>query len=179
MIFFSAASFSDCTSLSRAPVSSLRRLWRLPHYRLPKPRGTSSNGQKALSLFRHLPSPCKRQQRDQEHRQQYPSSKTESHISSYSKGQKQDPTNPTACPAFCAQRFSPHFSRAFYCGDGSGHVYCVALCRAPRRTVEYVCGALGRAPCIHARLRRLATKPREKCGLGVLLVWGHSLIMLS
>jgi hypothetical protein len=40
-----------------------------------------------------------------------------------------------------------------------------ALCRAPRRTVKYVCGALGRAPCIHARLRRLATKPREKCGL--------------
>ena len=60
---------------------------------------------------------------------------------------------------------NPHFSPAFYCGDGSGHVYCVALCRAPRRTVEYVCGALGRAPCIHARLRRLATKPGEKCGL--------------
>jgi hypothetical protein len=60
---------------------------------------------------------------------------------------------------------SPHFSRAFYCGGGSGHVYCVALGRAPRRTVEYVCGALGRAPCIHARLRRLATKPREKRGL--------------
>ena len=59
----------------------------------------------------------------------------------------------------------PHFSPAFYCGDGSGHVYCVALHRAPRRTVEYACGALGRAPCIHARLRRLATKPDEKCGL--------------
>jgi hypothetical protein len=59
---------------------------------------------------------------------------------------------------------NPHFSRAFYCGGGSGHVYGVALRRAPRRTVEYVCGALGRAPCIHARLRRLATKPREKCG---------------
>ncbi len=29
----------------------------------------------------------------------------------------------------------------------------------------YACGALGRAPCIHARLRRLATKSREKCGL--------------
>ena len=41
----------------------------------------------------------------------------------------------------------------------------VALRRAPRRTVKYVCGALGRAPCIHARLRLLATKPREKCGL--------------
>ncbi len=34
-----------------------------------------------------------------------------------------------------------------------------------RRTVEYACGALGRAPCIHARLRRLATKPGEKSGL--------------
>jgi hypothetical protein len=45
---------------------------------------------------------------------------------------------------------SPHFSQAFYCGGGSGHVYCVAL---------------RRAPCIHARLRRLATKPCEKCGL--------------
>jgi hypothetical protein len=67
---------------------------------------------------------------------------------------------------------SPHFSQAFYCGGGSGHVYCVALPRAPRRTVEYACGALSRAgwkapdaPCIHARLRRLATKPCEKCGL--------------
>ena len=59
----------------------------------------------------------------------------------------------------------PHFSRAFYCGVGSGHVCCVALGRAPRRTVEYACGALGRAPCIHARLRRLATITREKCGL--------------
>ena len=61
---------------------------------------------------------------------------------------------------------SPHFSQAFYCGGGSGHVYCVALRQAPRRTVEYVCRALGRAPCIHARLRRLATKPCEKSGLG-------------
>jgi hypothetical protein len=60
---------------------------------------------------------------------------------------------------------SPHFSQAFYCGGGSGHVYCVALRRAPRRTVECACGALGRAPCIHARLRRLATKPCEKSGL--------------
>jgi hypothetical protein len=30
---------------------------------------------------------------------------------------------------------------------------------------QFICGALGRAPCIHARLRRLATKPYEKCGL--------------
>ena len=57
---------------------------------------------------------------------------------------------------------NPHFSQDFYCGGADGHVYCVALRRAPRRTVEYVCGALGRAPCIHARLRRLATKPCEK-----------------
>jgi hypothetical protein len=62
---------------------------------------------------------------------------------------------------------NPHFSPAFYCGGGSRHVYCVALCRAPRHTVEYACGALGRAPCIHARLRRLATKSGEKCGLGL------------
>jgi hypothetical protein len=61
--------------------------------------------------------------------------------------------------------FNPHFSRAFYSGSASGHVYFVALCRAPRRTVEYACGALGRAPCIHARLHCLATKSREKCGL--------------
>ena len=45
---------------------------------------------------------------------------------------------------------------------GSGHVYYVALGRAPRHTVEYACGALRRAPCIHARLRRLATKPASK-----------------
>ena len=41
---------------------------------------------------------------------------------------------------------------------------CVALGQAPRRTVEYACGALGRAPCIHARLHRLATKSGEKAG---------------
>ncbi len=29
-------------------------------------------------------------------------------------------------------------------------------------------GLLGRTPCIHARLRRLATKPGEKCGLAFL-----------
>jgi hypothetical protein len=60
---------------------------------------------------------------------------------------------------------SPHFSQAFYCGSGYGHVYCVALRRAPRHTVEYACGALRRAPCIHARLRCLAKKSCEKCGL--------------
>ena len=76
------------------------------------------------------------------------------------------------CEPLLLRPTSPLFSRAFYCGGGSGHVYCVALRRAPRRTVEYACGALGRAgweapdaPCIHARLRRLATKPREKNGL--------------
>jgi len=60
-----------------------------------------------------------------------------------------------------------HFSQIFYCGGGSGHVYGVALCRAPPRTVEYVC-ALGRAPCIHARLHRLALGMCEKCGLALL-----------
>jgi hypothetical protein len=60
---------------------------------------------------------------------------------------------------------NPHFSPSFCCGGGSGHVYCVALPRAPRHTVKYACGALRRAPCIHARLRRLATKDGEKCGL--------------
>ncbi len=62
---------------------------------------------------------------------------------------------------------SPHFSPTFYCGVGSGHVYCVALPRAPRRTVKYASGALSHAPGIHARLHRLATKPGEKCGLEI------------
>jgi len=31
---------------------------------------------------------------------------------------------------------SPHFSQAFYCGVGYGHVYGVALGRAPRHTVK-------------------------------------------
>jgi len=60
---------------------------------------------------------------------------------------------------------NPHFSPSFCCCGGSGHVYCVALPRAPRHTVKYACGALRRAPCIHARLHRLATKHGEKCGL--------------
>jgi hypothetical protein len=67
---------------------------------------------------------------------------------------------------------NPHFSPTFHCGGGSGHITNVALGRAPRHTVEYACGALGRA-CLktarcarsHTRLRRLATKPCEKCGL--------------
>jgi hypothetical protein len=37
---------------------------------------------------------------------------------------------------------NPHFSQAFYSGGVSRHVYCVALCRIPRRTVEYACGIL-------------------------------------
>jgi hypothetical protein len=37
---------------------------------------------------------------------------------------------------------SPHFSPAFYCGGGYEHVYCVALGRAPRRSVNYASGAL-------------------------------------
>jgi hypothetical protein len=41
-----------------------------------------------------------------------------------------------------------------YSGSGSGHVYCAALGRAPRRTVEYACAALGRA----ASLRNLLTE---------------------
>jgi hypothetical protein len=61
---------------------------------------------------------------------------------------------------------SPHFSPGFYCGGGYGHVYCVALGRAPRRSVNNASGALGRAPCIHAHLHHLATNPGEKCGLG-------------
>src|SRR5512137_1276301 len=46
--------------------------------------------------------------------------------------------------AGCAVCFvaGPHVSQAFYCGGGSGHVYCVALGRIPRRTVEYACGIL-------------------------------------
>jgi len=62
-------------------------------------------------------------------------------------------------------RVNPHFSQGFYCGGTEDHVYGVALSRAPRHTVEYVCGALNRAPCIHGPLHRLATKPCKKCGL--------------
>ncbi len=65
----------------------------------------------------------------------------------------------------CRLILNPHFLQGFYCGGGSVHIYCVARLRAPRHTVEYACGALGRAFCIHARLRRLATKPCEQCGL--------------
>jgi hypothetical protein len=57
---------------------------------------------------------------------------------------------------------NPHFSRAFYYGGGSGHVYCVALGRAPRRTVEYACGALGRAPVSEAAYPCPSAPPRYK-----------------
>jgi hypothetical protein len=66
-------------------------------------------------------------------------------------------------------RPSPHFSPTFYCGGTETHVYCVALRRAPRHTVEYACGGLGRAPCIHGLLHRLATNAGEKCGLDILV----------
>ena len=65
---------------------------------------------------------------------------------------------------------NPHFSPAFYCGCTEERVYCVALLRAPRRTVKYACGDLGRAHCIHAALHSLATKPGEKCGLMLLQI---------
>jgi len=43
---------------------------------------------------------------------------------------------------------NPHFSQAFYYGVGYGHVYSVALGRAPRHTVKYACGAQGACPGI-------------------------------
>jgi len=64
-------------------------------------------------------------------------------------------------------RITPQFSQALYSGGGFGRVY-VALGRVPRRTVEHACGALGRAGLkLHVRLRRLASKSREKCGLRI------------
>jgi hypothetical protein len=79
---------------------------------------------------------------------------------------------------------SPHFSPAFYCGDGSEHVYSVALGRAPRHTVEYPAGPsvalaekLPDAPCIHTRLRRLATKPASKINrLGGLFLCSENIL---
>jgi hypothetical protein len=41
---------------------------------------------------------------------------------------------------------NPHFSPAFYCGDGSGHVYFVALGRAPRHT-EAILAKIKASPC--------------------------------
>jgi len=46
---------------------------------------------------------------------------------------------------------NPQFSPSFYCGGGPGHVGRARL--AKRR--------------IHTHLRRLATKPCEKCGLSL------------
>src|SRR5512141_1191947 len=81
-------------------------------------------------------------------------------------------TNPSCRPfSACWRKYStvsppsPHFSPGFYCGGGYWHAYCVALGRAPRRSLNYASGALGRAPCIHTRLHHLATNPGEKCGL--------------
>jgi len=52
---------------------------------------------------------------------------------------------------------NPDYLWSFYCGGGSGHVYCVALGRIPRRTVKYACGILPSRGCSHARLRRRPT----------------------
>jgi len=59
---------------------------------------------------------------------------------------------------------NPHFSPALYCGGDPGMstaLHSVGLLDVRRVRLR----ALGRAPCIHARLHRLATKPGEKCGL--------------
>ena len=64
---------------------------------------------------------------------------------------------------------NPHFSRGFYCGGTEDHVYYVALPQTPRHTVKYASGVFGRAPCIHGPLHRLATKPREKSGLNLVI----------
>jgi len=53
---------------------------------------------------------------------------------------------------------SLHFSQAFYCGGGSGHEY-------NRQSIVILLPTIN---CIHARLRRLATKFREKCGLSLI-----------
>ena len=81
----------------------------------------------------------------------------------------------SACPAWALAHISHRLSTAA-ADTGMTTVVPIytqhklgALLRAPRRTVEYACGALSRALLakrrIHARLRRLATKPCEKCGL--------------
>jgi hypothetical protein len=59
----------------------------------------------------------------------------------------------------------PHFSPAFYCSRGSGHVYYVALVGRLDVLSSTPAAPSGRAPCIHARLRHLATKSGEKSGL--------------
>ena len=42
---------------------------------------------------------------------------------------------------------SPHFSHPLYCIGAMIRPDCVALRRPPQRTVQYVSGGLGRAPC--------------------------------
>jgi len=44
------------------------------------------------------------------------------------------PFSSTLCPGI--ESPIPHFSPGYYCSGGFGHVYCVALPRVPRRTVE-------------------------------------------
>ncbi|SVE56936.1 uncharacterized protein METZ01_LOCUS509790 [marine metagenome] len=42
---------------------------------------------------------------------------------------------------------SPHFSHPLYCIGAMTRPDCVPLRRPPQRTLQYVCGGLGRAPC--------------------------------
>ena len=71
---------------------------------------------------------------------------------------------------------SPAFLTSVWCSAGHIRHYCVALGRAPRRTVKYACGAPRRAPCHEGDVAsppghnvawsRFATTTGEKCGLG-------------
>ena len=60
---------------------------------------------------------------------------------------------------------SPHFSPVVCCSAGYIRHYCVALGRAPRRTVKYACVALPARALPWRRLRRFATTTGEKGGL--------------
>ena len=70
---------------------------------------------------------------------------------------------PLAVSAFTSS--SPHFSPGSYCGGGSTRPDCVPLPRPSRRTVEYACEGLRREALSGRYFHRLATPPREKCGL--------------
>ncbi len=70
-------------------------------------------------------------------------------------------------PDFLAS--SPHFSPVLCCSAGYIRHYCVALGRAPRRTVKYACGALPARALSWRPLRRFATTTGEKGGLRVWL----------
>ena len=61
---------------------------------------------------------------------------------------------------------SPHFSPVVCCSAGYIRHNCVALGRAPRRTVKYAGGPLPARALSWLRLRRFATTTGEKCGLG-------------